>query len=377
MESSTCFISSPGIGKSIGFRRSINGAGMSRSRAHQRSSCIVAIANPMSPTGNGVAMVDRGSGAEDAFRVWEQCIRDDPDKGFLRIKDDVDDVESTKYVLLKERGRVIAAGRLHREGQNVRLSKIAVIPGERGKGYGKRLVQGMLSMCSDVEGVVYVKAHRWELGFYYLLGFDSQGGDDYGDEPQSRNLSPERSVMQFTSIADMMDESSLGAPTRTMVYRAEGVENTIKHHVALKANNIERSLGFYGAIGFTVTEKYFSSGKRVCKMVGFGTTMELEEEGKQGKGRSASSEEGRNHDVLIPSKLVFDVTKLCTDLPGYLRHLQKMHGGGLHVVTPPKESFRGRNVIASATILDPDSFPLEFQRFESRLPESLAKDMSW
>lgn len=139
-------------------------------------------------------------------------------------------------------------------------------------------------------------------------------------------------------------------------------------------------------------------------MVGFGTTMELEEERKRGKGRSSSANEGRDHEVLIPSKLVFDVTKvsdcsslpfyhcnwrdpyltscvfvgqLCTDLPGYLRHLQNVHGGGLHVLTPPKESFRGRNVIASATILDPDSFPLEFQRLESRLPESLAKDMSW
>jgi len=377
MASSTCFISSAGIGNFIGFRTDVNGSVVRRRRAHRRYSCIVAIANPMSPTGNGVAMVDRGSGAEDAFRVWQQCIRDDPAKGFLHIKDEVDDIESTKYVVLQERGRVIAAGRFHREGQNVRLSKIAVIPGERGKGYGKRLVQGILAMCSDVEGVVYVKAHRWELGFYYLLGFDSQGGDEYGDEPQSGNLSPERSVLRFTSIADMMDESNLGAPTRTMVYRAEDVENTVKHHVALKANNIERSLGFYGAIGFTVTEKYLSSGKRVCKMVGFGTTMELEEEGKHEKGRNAPSMEARDQELLIPSKLVFDVTKLCTDLPGYLGHLQKMHGGGLHVVAPPKESFRGRNVVASATILDPDSFPVEFQRLESRLPESLAKDMSW
>lgn len=58
------------------------------------------------------------------------------------------------------------------------MAEYAVVHGFQGKGYGKRLVQAMLGMCVGIEGVVFVKAHRWELGFYSLMGFNCQGPEE-------------------------------------------------------------------------------------------------------------------------------------------------------------------------------------------------------
>jgi len=331
---------------------------------------VVAVANPISPTDHGVYVVDGTGELEDAYRVWERCAKDQPDRSFVPVRDESDEMENTNHFVLKDRGRVVAAGRMHREGQNVRLSRVAVVPGERGKGFGRRLVQGMLSLAIGIEGVVYVRAYRWELGFYSLLGFDCQGGETYESAPPSRGpRGQRRSVRHFSGMDDLMDDESAGIPVRVMIYHPPGVEQTVLHHVCLRTRDIERALGFYGAIGFTLQERFRSLGKRACKLDGYGTSIQLVED--------ASKEVLDSKVVGGVSGIAFDVTKACTDLPGYIEHLERKNGGFIQMVTPPTESVIGRTVRVSAVIVDPDGFPLEFIRREALLPGELTSDNKW
>lgn len=91
------------------------------------------MANPISPSDNGIILADYEPDKDEAFKVWAQCIRDCPERSVVPARDDADGLESTKYVVLRERGRTLAAGRMQREGQNIMFSRIAVIPSERGE----------------------------------------------------------------------------------------------------------------------------------------------------------------------------------------------------------------------------------------------------
>lgn len=132
-----------------------------------------------------------------------------------------------------------------------------------------------------------------------------------------------------------------------MVYHAPEVqEEGLLHHVTLQVVDIERSLGFYGAIGFTISEKFmqmvrdfvvytvctegwsrifhecannlfeqstallsatFIQGCRSCYIEGLGTRIKLEElpPRRESFRRSQPAPHGAT------SKIVFDVTKVC------------------------------------------------------------------
>lgn len=285
-----------------------------------------------------------------AYDVWEKVASIE---GMPKPKrDERDDAATTIHVVARsEKGHVIGAGRVLQMGQNARLDRICVLPEYRGNGVGRKLVERLLVLAAPVQGAIYVNATRGaEMGFYSILGFESLGNDKMED----------------------------GVMVRTMVYRvpicAPGKGCVGLHHTSIRVMDIERSLAFYGSIGFVVTDKFFTSGgRRACYVEGLGTRLEFVES-PDGKG-GLSGVQG------IPpagfDRLVFDVTKACTDLESYLQHLQRRNGGVLDVAAVPAKQVVGATVVSVATIKDPDGLPIEFIKQEAQIPRELRTRVNW
>lgn len=286
---------------------------------------------------------------EAAYGVWNLCAEDEGMGSF--VPDDRDREQSTVVLLARcKKEGVVGAARYLRRGQNVLLERVCVLPGRRGEGIGRMLVEKMIVMASPVDGAVYVNAKRGEMGFFSILGFETQGNDIFED----------------------------GTLARVMVYRfpvcvpASGCVGL--HHTSIRVSDIERSLAFYGSLGFVVTEKFLTSGaSRACFVEGLGTRLEFVES-PDGRG-GLSGVQG------IPpagfDRLVFDVTKACTDLDGYLEHLQKRNGGFLTIIAAPAQQVIGSCVVSVATIEDPDNLPIEFIRREAHVPSELRTRVDW
>ena len=89
-------------------------------------------------------------------------------------------------------------------------------------------------------------------------------------------------------------------------------------------NVIEISLAFYGSFGFFVTDKCLTSnGARACFVEGLGTRLEFVEYSTVVNGIVTS--------LIGFDRLVFLVTRACTDLDIYLAHWRKLNGGILTV----------------------------------------------
>lgn len=291
---------------------------------------------------------DDQEGLAAAYQLWDACAEEDDT---LRVaRDDADNDESTILFLAQEGSSVVGAARMLRVGHNVRVDRVAVLPRARGKGVGRLLVEKLLRFAAPVEGAVFVRATAWELGFYSILGFEVQGNEVYEG----------------------------GIATRVMVYRfpicAPATGCVGLHHTSIRVSDIEKSLAFYGSIGFFVTEKFMTAaGSRACFVEGLGARLEFVE-APDGRG-------GLTGVQGIPpagfGRLVFDVTKACTDLQVYLDHLKRRNGGHLSIAAPPAQQVIGSQVVSVATIEDVDGLPIEFIRREASVPSALRTRVDW
>lgn len=165
-----------------------------------------------------------------------------------------------------------------------------------------------------------------------------------------------------------------GQPCRHMVYQAPVCAPADGqciglHHTALRVLDIERSLAWYGSIGFTVTEKYFTpAGQRACFVEGLGLRIELMES-TTGAGLSGVQD--------LPGFLVFDVTRGCRDLTTFLNHLQKRNGGYLDARDGPAHEVIGAQLLSSVVVEDPDGICLKFVRREGSVSASLLRPVNW
>lgn len=283
------------------------------------------------------------------YSVWNEALEAE---GMVpKAPDDLDSASSTVHILARNnRGDVVGAARLLRIDQNARLDRVCVLRDYRGTGVGRALVEKLLVFAAPVQGAVFVNATRGELGFFSILGFEAVGNDKLEDHQT----------------------------VRTMVYRfpvcAPSVGCVGLHHTSIRVSDIERSLAFYGSVGFFVTEKFHtSSGQRACFVEGLGARLEFVES-PDGRG-GLSGVQG------VPpagfDRLVFNVTKACTDLESYLSHLQRRNGGLLEIAGPPARQIIGADVVSVASITDPDGLPIEFIRHEAQVPGELRTRVNW
>lgn len=288
---------------------------------------------------------------EAIYKVWNTVA--DAENLPPLSPDDHDGAEDTIHFIARSHttGVAVGAARLLHVEQNACLHRVAVIPQWRGHAVGRALVEKLLTFATAVPGSIYVNASRGaEMGFFSILGFESFGN--------SR-------IENSTIVRTMMYRFPTCAPSSGCV----GL-----HHTSIRVSDIERSLAFYGSIGFFITEKFVTSGgHRACFVEGLGTRLELVEviDGKGG----LSGVQG------IPpagfDRLVFDVTKACTNLDTYLQHLQRKNGGILEVVGEPSKQVLGSSVMSVASISDPDGLPIEFFRREALVPGELRTRVKW
>lgn len=307
-------------------------------------------ASDSAATAPTVTRVRHDGELEAAYRVWTAVA---VEEGYpAPTRDERDDEATTMHIVARgPDGRVIGAGRLLRDGQNARLDRVAVLPKHRGKGVGRKLVERLLVLAAPVQGAIYVHAtHGAEMGFFSILGFESMGNDKMEN----------------------------GVMVRTMVHRIPVCSPSMGcvglHHTSIRVSDIERSLAFYGCLGFFVTDKFWtSSGKKACYVEGLGTRLEFVES-PDGNG-GLSGVQG------IPpagfDRLVFDVTKACTDLDVYLEHLERRNGGFLTISGPPAKQVVGPHVVSVATVEDPDGLPIEFIKQEASVPGELRTRVTW
>lgn len=283
-------------------------------------------------------------------KVWDVVASHED---LLPVPREEDEDATTVHVIARSsHGRVIGAGRLCRVGQNARLDRVSVLPEYRGHGVGRKIVERLLVLAAPVRGAIYVEANKiaGEMGFYSILGFETLGNDKMEN----------------------------GVLVRTMVYRvpvcAPSMGCVGLHHTSIRVTDIERSLAFYGSLGFVVSDKFFTSGgRRACFVEGLGTRLEFVE-ASDGKG-------GMTGVQGIPTmgfdRLVFDVTRACTDLDVYLQHLQKRNGGVLTRRGEVAKQVVGGDVMSVATIEDPDGLPIEFIKQEAQVPGELRTRVNW
>jgi catechol 2,3-dioxygenase-like lactoylglutathione lyase family enzyme len=132
---------------------------------------------------------------------------------------------------------------------------------------------------------------------------------------------------------------------------------------AIRVVDIERSLAFYGILGFVVSEKFFTpAGARACFVEGLGVRLELVES-TTGAGVAGVQ--------YWPGFLTFDVTKIAVSLDTWLDHLHRRNGGILTITAEPANQVVGSNVMSIATIEDPDGLPIDFVRIGSPISARL------
>lgn len=290
---------------------------------------------------------------DQVFNVWN-AVAETEDLPTPVLADDNDNAQSTIHIYAHAEGQpdvIVGAARLLLDGQNARLDRVSVLPAWRGRGVGRSLVNKLLSLTAGITGAIYVEAKRGgEMGFFSILGFESVGNDRLEN----------------------------GVVVRTMLYRvpmcAPSAGCVGLHHASLRVSDIERSLAFYGSVGFIVEEKFLTSnGSRACFVEGLGTRLEFVE--SKTKSGGIAGVQG------IPptgfDRLVFDVTKACTDLDSYLQHLERRNGGQLQILGPPSTQIVGNCVMSVASISDPDGLPIEFFRREAQVPWELRTRVKW
>lgn len=154
----------------------------------------------------------------DMIKTWEK----------LGVKpDDADESHECELMIARDRaGRVVGTGRITSIGTNVEISRVHVLEELRGRGIGRKLVEQLISIAVPIKGALYVEARRDELGFYSLLGFETQGFEYMEGRETYKHM-----VYRFPVCAPSNDCVGL-------------------HHTSIRVSDIELSLAWYGCIGY-------------------------------------------------------------------------------------------------------------------------------
>jgi hypothetical protein len=124
-----------------------------------------------------------------------------------------------------------------------------------------------------------------------------------------------------------------------------------------------------GALGFAVSEKFYTAdGSRACFINGLGVCLELIESLDQSSGIIG---------LQLPGFLVFDVTRGCSSLEKFLQQIERRSGNSVVIKLEPCSQVIGSQVMAVATVLSPDSLPIDFCRREGVLPHTMRVHVDW
>eukprot|EP00871_Galdieria_phlegrea_P005747 jgi/Galph1/65/GphlegSOOS_G4812.1 len=277
---------------------------------------------------------------EAALRVWKTVRDYEIDLKYLDIPlpDELDFSSCTFHLISRKNKEIVGVARYMYYGTNIQIDRVAVLPEFRGQGIGRAMIEKILTWTAPREGALFVRAYRHEMGFYSILGFECQSFLEQ---------------LKGTTIRKMV----FVPPVCSHPTNCVGL-----HHTSIHVANIERSLAFYGILGFIVTSKFFTKeGSRACFMEGMGTRLELLEH------KEALLSEKRPTSVTGYGVLSFNVTKACTDLDSYLSDIRRRNGGILEIKSPPQEQVIGCEVMETAVVKDPDGVPLEFIRKQTVL----------
>ena len=71
--------------------------------------------------------------------------------------------------------KAVATARYRKTEKGYKLERFAVLASERGKSYGKKVLQAILSDLADFNGLIYMHAQVQVLPFYEKLGSKKEG----------------------------------------------------------------------------------------------------------------------------------------------------------------------------------------------------------
>ena len=83
--------------------------------------------------------------------------------------------EESTHFLVFDNKKAVATARHRKTEKGYKLERFAVLASERGKGYGKKVLQAILSDLADFNGLLYMHAQVQVLPFYEKLGFEKEG----------------------------------------------------------------------------------------------------------------------------------------------------------------------------------------------------------
>eukprot|EP00184_Porphyridium_aerugineum_P005508 CAMPEP_0184694478 /NCGR_PEP_ID=MMETSP0313-20130426/2421_1 /TAXON_ID=2792 /ORGANISM="Porphyridium aerugineum, Strain SAG 1380-2" /LENGTH=371 /DNA_ID=CAMNT_0027152773 /DNA_START=40 /DNA_END=1155 /DNA_ORIENTATION=- len=301
--------------------------------------------------------VERATTSQDtntANQIFEQVLP--PESRRRSDKFSEDEYENTTVVVARWNGRIVGAARFLFERTNVYIDRIAVLESHQGLGIGRKLLEHVLLLASPARGAIYLDAMPDQLGFFSYLGFAVQGSTRFDDGKRAL-------------IKTMVFEVPCQSPP-PCILPVPGL-----HHTTIRVSNIETSLALYGALGFYVSEKFWSNQHRACFIEGFGTRIELYECPTDKENGTLDGVQG------VPStgydRLVFDVSRATPDLSLFLDNMRKRNGGVLKIASEPATHVYGRHVVTSCAVEDPDGFPIEFMRAEATVPAQLVAEVDW
>jgi predicted GNAT family N-acyltransferase len=118
-----------------------------------------------------------GAELESAKKIRERVFVDEQNIPAHLVEDS--DNDSAIHVLLSENGQAMATARMF-VGDNDEgiIARVAVLPACRGKGYGKLLVEELVSIASEMKiRRLSLKPHTYLEKFYARLGFAKIAGE--------------------------------------------------------------------------------------------------------------------------------------------------------------------------------------------------------
>lgn len=91
-------------------------------------------------------------------------------------EEEYDEFESSsRHFLLRVAGQGVATGRFRSTEKGWKVERMAVLAGERGKGYGEQVLRGMLALIPKDGRPIYLHAQEHALAFYRKNDFLPQG----------------------------------------------------------------------------------------------------------------------------------------------------------------------------------------------------------
>ena len=83
--------------------------------------------------------------------------------------------EESTHFLVFDKEKAVATARYRRTHKGMKLERFAVLSSNRGKGYGKQVLEAIINDLNNFKGLVYMHAQVQVLPFYEKLGFEKNG----------------------------------------------------------------------------------------------------------------------------------------------------------------------------------------------------------